>query len=107
MPSGKAPGPGDFPVEFYQIFWPMLAPIFHRMVKDIEETPSLPSNMNCTDINLLLKPDKDPAHLASYRPISLILNDHLKMICKALASRIEKVSPYLKHPDQTGFIKSR
>nr|XP_054599245.1 olfactory receptor 4D9-like [Nothobranchius furzeri] len=62
--------------------------------------------MNSAIISLLLKPGKDPAFPTSYRPISLI-NVYLKIICKALAKRLEKVTPFIIHPDQTGFIKGR
>ncbi len=62
--------------------------------------------MNTALITLLLKPDKDPTHLSSYRPLSLI-NTDIKIISKALTNRIEKVIPSIIHPDQTGFIKGR
>lgn len=54
-------------------------------------------------MTLLLKPNKDPMHPSSYRPFSLI-NTDLKIITKALATRIESVIPTLIHYDQTGFI---
>lgn len=59
-----------------------------------------------SNISLVLKPDKDASLPASYRPISLI-NTDLKMICKAIASQLERITPYIIHPDQTGFIKGR
>ncbi len=62
--------------------------------------------MNTTLISLLPKPNKDHTLPSNYRLISLISVD-IKIISKALAHRIEKVTPYIIHPDQTGFIKSR
>uniref|UniRef100_A0A3B3HAI8 Reverse transcriptase domain-containing protein n=1 Tax=Oryzias latipes TaxID=8090 RepID=A0A3B3HAI8_ORYLA len=106
MPSKKAPGPDGFPAEFYKEFWQILAPIFLRMTIEIKDNNYLPPNMNSANIILLLKPGKDPTSPSSYRPISLI-NADLKIICKALAGRLEKVVPSLIHPDQTGFINGR
>uniref|UniRef100_A0A669D815 Reverse transcriptase domain-containing protein n=1 Tax=Oreochromis niloticus TaxID=8128 RepID=A0A669D815_ORENI len=106
MPNNKAPGPDGFPAEFYKEFWTTLAPVFYRTLLEIKENGRLPSNMNSANINLLLKPGKDPVYPSSYRPISLI-NVDLKIICKALSKRLEKITPLLIHPDQTGFIKGR
>ncbi len=64
------------------------------------------TNMNTATISLLLKPNKDPKLPSSYRPISLI-NADIKIIAKVLSHRIEKVTPSIIHPDQTGFIKGR
>lgn len=72
----------------------------------IRGTCMLPPTMNSANISLLLKPDKDPTLPSSYRPISLI-NADLKIICKTLARRLEKVTPGIIHSDQTGFIKGR
>lgn len=60
--------------------------------------------MNSAKICLLLKPDKDPTLPSSYRPITLI-NADLKIICKALARCLERIAPYIMHPNQIGFIK--
>jgi len=76
------------------------------MVTQIKEENYLTPTMNSANIIVLLKTGKDPTLPASYRPISLI-NVDLKIICKALAGRLEKITPYIIHPDQTGFIKGR
>ncbi|XP_054631650.1 E3 ubiquitin-protein ligase znrf1 isoform X1 [Dunckerocampus dactyliophorus] len=106
LPNNKAPGPDGFPAEFYKTFWSLLSPIFLRMVLEIKDSSCLPPTMNSATISFLLKPDKDPTLPSSYRPISLI-NADLKIICKALAIRLEKVTPHIIHPDQSGFIKGR
>jgi len=106
MPSKKAPGPDGFPSEFYKEFWTVLAPTFHKMVLQVKKNGRLSPYMNSANIILLQKPGKDPVLPSSYCPISLI-NVDLKIICIALAKRIEKITPLIIHPDQTGFIKGR
>lgn len=106
MPNNKAPGPDGYPPEFYKHFWSLLSPLFFRTVIEIKNTSQIPPHMNTAAITLLLKPDKNPTQPTSYRPLSL-LNTDLKIITKALASRLEKVTPLLIHLDQTGFIKNR
>lgn len=64
----------------------------------------LSSDMNSASTCLLLKTDKDPTPPSSYHQI-LLLNTDLKMICKAPARRLKRITPYIVHPDQTGFFK--
>ncbi len=106
MPNSKSPGPDGLPAEFYKHLWNVLSPLFHRVTIEIKTTSTIPTHMNTAAMTLLLKPNKDPSHPASYRPLSLI-NTDLKIITKTLATRIEAVTPLLIHPDQTGFIKNR
>uniref|UniRef100_A0A8C5HQA3 Reverse transcriptase domain-containing protein n=1 Tax=Gouania willdenowi TaxID=441366 RepID=A0A8C5HQA3_GOUWI len=106
MSTGKAPGPDGFPAEFLKHFWSMLAPLFFRVVTEIKNKGHVGGHMNTANIKLLLKPDKNPILPSSYRPISLI-NTDLKIISKALTSRLEKVVQSIIHQDQTGFIKNR
>lgn len=64
----------------------------------------LPPNIKWFYIFILRKPDKDPAPPSSYCPISHI-TAVFKMICMALARRIEKNNISHIAPDQTGFRK--
>ena len=57
-------------------------------------------------ITLLPKEDSDELLLSNWRPITL-LNVDYKIASKTIAKRIERVLPYLIHPDQTGFMKGR
>ena len=106
MPLNKTPGPDGFPAEFYKTFWATISPTYYRMAKTMLSTGFLSPNMNSANISLVLKPNKDPLLPSSYRPISLI-NTDLKINCKALSRRREKITPIIIHPDQTGFIKGR
>ncbi len=106
MPNNKAPGPDGFSAEFYKQFWSTFSPLFIRMLSESQQKLKLPANMNTATISLLIKPNKDPKLQSSYRPISLI-NADIKIISKVLSHRIEKVTPSIIHPDQTGFIKGK
>ena len=106
MPNNKAPGPDGFPAEFYKHFWSILAPLYIRTITEIKQNSKFPVHMNTALISLLPKPNKDHTLPSNYRPISLI-NVDMKIISKALSHRLEKVTPYIIHPDQTGFIKGR
>ena len=57
-------------------------------------------------ITLIPKEDSDESLLSNWRPITL-LNVDYKIASKVIAKRIERVLPYLIHPDQTGFMKGR
>ena len=106
MPNNKSPGPDGFPAEYYKHFWHIFSPLFHRVTLEIKTTSIIPTHMNTANMSLILKPNKDPTQPSSYRPISLI-NTDLKIITKALATRMETATSILIHPDQAGFIKNR
>lgn len=54
----------------------------------------------------LLKPEKDPAFIDSYRPLSLI-NVDVKILSKLLATRLQPFLPLVVLPDQSGFVPGR
>lgn len=58
--------------------------------------------MTQASISLLLKKNKDPLICESYCPISFLCCNY-KILTKVLAGRLEKITPKLIHPDQTGW----
>lgn len=63
-------------------------------------------DQNIALIILFQKKNKDPLNCSSYRPISLI-NSDVKILAKALVSRIEPLMDIFIHFDQTGFLRGR
>lgn len=105
FPSGKAPGPGGLPIEWYHQYSETLAPRLLQLYADCLQTGSLPLSFYEAHIVLLAKPDKDPLQCSSYRPISL-LNMDFKILTKLLA-RLMLVLQHVVSPDQTGFMPKK
>jgi hypothetical protein len=57
-------------------------------------------------LSLIPKKGKDSRKLKNWRPISLLNSDY-KILAKAIATRLQKVLPYLISNDQTGCLKGR
>lgn len=76
------------------------------MFNESYKTGILPPSLRSAIITLVLKPGKPPIDRASYRPISLMSCD-TKIICKALARRIEVYIPKIIMNDQNGFVVER
>lgn len=94
LSSGKAPGPDGLPIELYKTFAGKLLPHLLEVFNESYEKGILPPSLRVAVIFLLLKPGKCPLDITSYRPISLMSCD-TKILCKALARRIEALIPNL------------
>ena len=57
-------------------------------------------------ISLIPKKNKNAEYLTNWRPVSL-LNVDYKIATKTIAVRLEKISPSVIHPCQSGYVKSR
>lgn len=68
------------------------------MYNESYEKGILPPSLRLATISLLLKPGKAPTEMGSYRNISLTSCD-TKILCKALAQRIESHIPNLVSND--------
>jgi len=94
MQSRKAPGPDGFPMEFYKRFGEKLLVPLLDMLKESYIKGILPPSLRLAIITLTLKPNKPPSECSSFRPISLMGYD-IKILCKALARRLESYLPDL------------
>lgn len=69
------------------------------------QTGTFPPSLRLAIIKLILKPGKKN-HSSSFRPISLI-GCETKILCKALARRLEPYIPCIVYNDQNGFVQKR
>lgn len=106
LPNNKAPGPDGFGAEFYKAYSAVLAPLILRMFNHAKVSGTLPSSLYHGVISLILKKDRDPLSVSSYRPISLLCVE-TKILTKILSTRLKDHITKLIHSDQTGFIPKR
>ena len=95
----KSPGINGLPAEFYQIFWPHIKDRYLQFVNHAF-TNSFPISLNTSVTTLIYKDRGDIEDIANYRPISLI-NTDVKIISKALTTRLKYVLPTIIHKTQT------
>ncbi|KAK3527725.1 hypothetical protein QTP86_001577, partial [Hemibagrus guttatus] len=99
MENGRAPGIDGLPVEFYKAFWAVMGQDVLEVLNDSVNVGQLP--LSCRRAVLTLLPKKgDLTHLKNWRPVSLLCTD-LKLLSKALASRLTKVMEQITHQDQS------
>ena len=103
FPNNKASGPDGFTIELYKKCSSTLAPLLLRMFTHSKDTTELPPSLYNANIAIILKKDRGPLEMSSYRPISL-LQMETKILSKVLANRLCKYLASLIHPDQTGFV---
>ena len=106
FPNNKAPGPDGFVIEFYKKFQSSVAPLLLRMYNHSKEASELPHSLYQANIALILKKDRDPLDMSSYRPISLLPME-MKILSKLMANRLCGLIASLIHPDQSGFVPGR
>ena len=102
MADGKAPGEDGITVAFYKKFWSSIRNMFQKMVEEIKKQVNIPECMNTGILRLLPKPNRDLLKVESWRPISLQGVD-IKIIAKAIATKVRSKLDYVLHEDQIGF----
>lgn len=106
MPANKAPGADGLTAAFYKEYVDITAPKLFQVYAEALETGILPPTLRESTIITLLKPDKDPKHPDSYRPLSPI-NLDAKIYAKLTANRLQPLLPMIALPDQSGFVPGR
>ena len=101
----KVSGSDGLPVEFYHHFFNKIKVDLLKVMNKVARV-GLHTTAKQGIISLIEKPGKDLNYLTQWRPLSL-LNVDGKIYMKILAKRLEKVTGYLLHEDQSGFQKKR
>ena len=105
MEHNKAPGPDDFPAEFYQTFWDTTKGDLMAMFSEFHKGELPLYNLNFGTIILLPK-CKEAIKIQQYRPICL-LNVSFKIFTKVATNRISVVAQKVISPTQTAFLPGR
>ncbi|KAK3539679.1 hypothetical protein QTP70_011538 [Hemibagrus guttatus] len=99
MENAQAPGIDGLPVEFYKAFWAVIGQDVLEVLRDSMNVGQLP--LSCRRAVKTLLPKKgDLIHLKNWRPVSILCTD-IKLLSKALASRLTKVMEQITHQDQS------
>jgi hypothetical protein len=94
LPNSKTPGTDGIPIDFYKVFW---GKIKHTVLSSINfaiEQKCMSMDQRRGVLSLIPKKGKDSRKLKNWRPISLLNSDY-KILAKAIATRLQKVLPYL------------
>lgn len=106
LKNNKSPGSDGYGAEFYKAFAPQLTPFLVTTFNDVLETGTVPSSWNEATVVVIPKEGRDPADPRSYRPISLLNQDH-KLFTAILTGRLNKIIAEYIGRDQAGFIPGR
>jgi hypothetical protein len=105
MPSGKAPGPDGFTVEFFKACWEIVKYDIYKVVEDSRRSASILKALNATMITLIPK-ENEAKTPDRYRPIALC-NVIYKIISKVIENRLKPLLPSLISQEQAGFVEGR
>ena len=106
MKYGKAPGCDGLSIEFYDIFWDLLAPVLVNLYQKCIDNGLLNRTARLGLISLILKKDKDPVYIRNWRPLTLLNMDY-KILAKLLATRMKLVLDDIIGYQLTGFMEGR
>ncbi|XP_078523062.1 putative cation-transporting ATPase 13A4 [Lissotriton helveticus] len=106
LPSGKAAGPDQLPVEFYKVFHQAIGMDMFNVMLEAQKGVMIPASWGEADIIVILKKGKIATLAGSYSPITL-MNADTKVYSKILARRLAKVIEGLVSHTQHGFIPGK
>ena len=103
--NGKTPGIDGLPAEFYKKFSKELLPLLLQVANYSKDKGQMSKTQKLAVISLIHK-GEEKDRIKNYRPISLLCVD-LKLITKALASRLQQSLPEIVDESQTAGIPGR
>lgn len=106
MKGGKAAGPDGIHSEMLQQLSPKAKELFLTIANRSLETGQLPTEWTTGEIIPLLKPEKEPTDLKSYRPVTLTSHS-AKVVERMIATRALYTMSSKLHEAQYGFRKRR
>lgn len=106
LKKGKRPGPDGFSFIYFKTFIDILTNPLTKALNSFSTPRAVPQTFLSAHITVILKPNKDPEHCTSYRPISL-LNLDVKLLAKIIANRLRPLLHTLIGPEQAGFMPGR
>lgn len=106
MKPCKSPGPDGFNLQYYKSFLDALSSKLLSTYNAFSNPQTSPGRMLEAHITVLPKEGKDPLHVSSYRPLSL-LNLYIKVYAKILTNRMLPFIPNLISLNQVGFVPGR
>lgn len=65
MPNNKSPGFDGCPVEFYKHIWPLLSPLFLKIISEIFHSSKVSHHLNTALIKCIPKPNRNPTNYAN------------------------------------------
>ena len=105
MKNNKSPGPDGLCIEFYKLYWSVIADDLYDVFITGLEDRQLAYTQYLATIVLLYKKGPRP-DIRNWRPIALLNTDY-KLLSKIFAERIRKVLPEIIHSDQKGCVSGR
>ena len=106
MDNDTSPGNDGITKEFYIQFWEVIKEPFFASIQQSFIVDELSTSQNQAVIKLIEKKDRDERFIKNWRPISL-LNGGMKLIWKALASRLKSVISTIVSENQVVYVSNR
>lgn len=104
LKNNRSPGTDGLTAEFYKAFSKTLAPFLPEVFVESLDRALLPPTLCQGLITLIVKPNKDPLLIDSWRPITLLNNDY-KIIALNMSKRLKCVLNNLIDECQSGFLQ--
>ena len=104
--SNESPGNEGLTVKLYRAFWHILGSVMVGSLNCSCDYDELSNSQNEAIITLIENNYKEKRHLSNWRSISLV-NVDVKIDSKAIAKRLDNLSPNIIHHNQCAYVKRR